>query len=64
MVSGWMDDGQMEGDGRDRLWVDGCMNVIFRLVRQAECRDLPKPCFGRINDSVLILHGDALLRGE
>ena len=37
-------------DGRDRLWVDGCMNVIFRLVRQAECRDLPKPCFGRIND--------------
>lgn len=44
-----MDDGQMEADGRDRLcgWI-GCMNVIFRLVRQAECRDLQNHVLSRI----------------
>ena len=51
-------------DGRDRLWVGWCMNVIFRLVRQAECRDLPNHVLVELTILVLTLHGDALLRGE
>lgn len=49
-LAGWMID-KWTVDG---WWVDECVNVIFRLVRQVECRHLPKPCFGRINGIINI----------
>lgn len=62
-MDGWMMD-KWTADGRDRWWVDGCMHVILRLVRQVECRSSKTHLLVELTVLVLTLNGDALLRGE